>query len=62
MKDPPRLYVKNAFEAVQVIEFLQLKGFRECYARNPATGKRLKIDTRVLKIVAAEKRLPTASH
>jgi hypothetical protein len=53
MKDAPRLYVKNELEAVQVIELLRLKGFSECYVRDPKTGKRVKIDIRVLRLVSA---------
>jgi hypothetical protein len=55
MKDAPRLYVKDWHEAVQVIEVLRLKGFSECYRRDPESGKRLKINIKVLRMVLAAK-------
>jgi hypothetical protein len=55
MKDAPRLYVKNWLEAVQLIEVLRLKGFSECYGRDPKSGKRLKFDIEVVRMVLAAK-------
>jgi hypothetical protein len=42
MKDAHRLFVKNWLEAVRVIEILRLKGFSECYGRDPNVSGDLK--------------------
>jgi hypothetical protein len=55
MKDAHRLFVKNWLEAVRVIEILRLKGFSECYGRDPKSGKHVKLDIKVLKMVLAAK-------